>query len=344
MISARHLRVLRTPLAQHASSSLILRRLASTTSPLSPQAANPPRTTRPPILDLPKREPKPPQRLKRITGWFKHVFRTGKAYLKFYKTGFSWMYFNARLVWAIKRNSPLPTLPANANPASTVANAGTTTSPKIEPDTPAPATIATSTRAHHQLIRRHNHDMKKLPIFGLCFIICGEFTPLVVLLLPHIVPYPCRIPRQVTKLQKAAEKRRAASFEFYKKAVEVAWDDEDREHVENEHIAKSLGFVSTFWDKITVVPTKMAKYRTEERIAALVKDDALIRQAGGVGALEGEEIVLACEERGLDTLDRDTFELRGMLTRWLRFARGSSEEEAALKIRDLLLKRPQHWE
>src|SRR6202042_2549273 len=60
----------------------------------------------------------------------------------------------------------------------------------------------TISRREYQLCLRTSHDIRKLIPFGLILVICGEFTPLVVLALGStVVPSTCRIPKQVIKDQ-----------------------------------------------------------------------------------------------------------------------------------------------
>src|SRR3569833_4674316 len=59
---------------------------------VSPSAANPPETTRPPPLNLPERDPAKP--------YVSHLFATGKAYVTFYKTGLLFLFGFVRLVFA----------------------------------------------------------------------------------------------------------------------------------------------------------------------------------------------------------------------------------------------------
>lgn len=139
-------------------------------------------------------------------------------------------------------------------------------------------------------------------------------------------------------IRRTVEARRAASFRA------LAHTSEDAlAQVADGHICRSLGLGSALWDKMGVdVP--FAKARAAEVVRRIVQDDTLLRSGGGVGALVDDEVVLACEERGIDTLGKDVAELRERLEAWL--AKSAPEDtgdaegmmkEATGKVRGLLL-------
>lgn len=271
------------------------------TQTTSPTAANPPASTRPPPLALPARDP--------AASRFRHLFLTGKAYLAFYKTGFKQIYINTRLVWSLRSASGIP------------------------PDTPAPGTTASpptlrpaaTTRSTELLKRRWRHDIRRLPLFALMFVVCGEFTPLVVLALPGVVPLTCRIPRQVEQLRRAAEARREASLARLQQEHDSG-APLSRAAVA-AHVARSLGLVSPLWDRLRApdsLVALLASRRVRGRVTFLDRDNHLLSQAGGVAALEDEEVALACEDRGLPVLDRSAAELRKSLGRWMALAESDS--------------------
>lgn len=275
------------------------------TQTTSPTAANPPASTRPPPLSLPARDP--------AASTFSHLFATGKTYLTFYKTGFKQIYINTRLVWSLSSASGLP------------------------PDTPAPPghiaeptalRPAATTRSTELLKRRWRHDIRRLPLFALMFIVCGEFTPLVVLALPSVVPLTCRIPRQIEKLRRATEERRRASLERIQHISTGHKSDLSRAEV-TAHVARSLGLISPIWDRLPLLPDAavalLASRRVRAHVAYLDRDGHLLSQAGGVPALEDDEVALACEDRGLPVVDRSAAELRGELGRWVALAAGGEE-------------------
>lgn len=284
---------------------------------LAPTAANPPATTRPPPLNLPVRNAD--------QGTFSFYFATGKAYLTFYKTGLKHIYLNTRLVWSLDAAAGVPR-------DNTTAITTTIT-------TPSPTrAVGSTTRATFLLRRRWRYDVRRLPLFALLLLICGEFTPFVVAALPNLVPYTCRIPRQIETMRKATEARRAASF------ARLYTDNQDglpastarlaNAHVA-AHIARSLNLVSPVWDRLglpdaAVALLLSARRRAARHVALLREDDALLVQAGGVDALDREEVVLACVDRAMGTVARDDEELRARLREWLRYV--PEQRDAAAQV------------
>lgn len=255
----------------------------------------------------------------RQTSTFAHLFATGKAFLNFYKTGLRQIWTNTQLV----RSLPPPP-PTQDEPRSLI------------------------------LLRlRTAHDLRRLPIFAVLLLICGEFTPFVVLLLPQIVPFTCRIPKQVRKLRLQAEERRAAARQEGKWRRESGLGTVLRgrgdaapleERVELPIVARILGVVGQGWDRIGWVPRKLAKSRVEKRWDFLVRDDdALRKHEDGVGALVDEEVELACVDRGIDTVDREVGELRETLKRWLELTGVGEEGERKRRMEWLVTRGEEDW-
>ncbi|ROW09867.1 hypothetical protein VPNG_06304 [Cytospora leucostoma] len=331
------------------------------TDPISPAAANPPSTTRPAPLDLPTRKPD--------TSTFSHLFATGKAYLTFYKTGLRHIYINTRLVWSLNTASGIPASPTRAG------------------DTAEPPAVraAGTTRSTELLRRRWAHDVRRLPVFALVLLVCGEFTPLVVLALPRVVPITCRIPQQVEKLRRGAEERHGATITASgdennaqkgsrtapAEAEQRAKDNHDttpstvqQEYTElshadiTAHLARSLNLISPLWDKLLLPDTfisTIASRRVRQHLAFLDRDNHFLAQAGGVSALEDEEVLLASEDRGIWPVEKGGGgELlpvaRENLQRWLylvgddQVADPWSEERAAEReARMVVLMTRRHW-
>ncbi|KAI2631103.1 hypothetical protein GGS21DRAFT_523311 [Xylaria nigripes] len=251
---------------------------------------NPPATTRPPQLDLPVRDAS--------TGLFSHLLKLGKAYTAFYKAGLKAVFTNRRLLKDYL---------------------------KTQPPTPE-----FSTRAVLHLRDRVNHDFMRLPLFGIIAIICGELTPIVVLLFPRLTPYTCRIPSQAAVIRRAAESRRRASFRALSFQV-------DKAPATDGHICRSLGLGSKLWDTAGFdVP--FAAARADKAVQRIVRDDVLIRGGGGVSVLVDDEVVIACEERGIDTLHKEARSLRELLGAWLERTRPSQMEDADAAVREAIEK------
>ncbi|KAK4111554.1 hypothetical protein N656DRAFT_780258 [Canariomyces notabilis] len=313
--------------------------------PLSPSAANPPPTTRPPALTLPTKEDGGnPDLRKRFT----HAFETGKAYLTFYKTGLKHILTNRRLLY----------------PSRSPSSSSESESP---PPPPRPGT-----RAHLHLRLRWKHDVRRLPLFALLLLVCGEFTPLVVLAVPRIVPLPCRIPNQIEKLlrqDEEARRRGRAEAAAAAAAADVTTPESDRGssgigssssssssngnsgewYLKGQHVralARVLGVHSAALSQ-WLLPESWVAAAVRRRLHFLAVDDALLLQAGGEPALVKDEVRLACADRGIAVLGRSEGELRRALSGWLRLttnamAEGESKERERVTVR-LLLAEEEEW-
>ena len=127
----------------------------------------------------------------------KYLYSLGKAYLTFYKTGLKNIWNNRKEYNEIKsRLGPI-------SPEEAALYGG---QPLNEND---PQTVVpTITRREYQLYLRTRHDLLKLVPFGLVFMICGEFTPLIIPILgSRVVPFTCRIPQQVQSDRRWIQKR-----------------------------------------------------------------------------------------------------------------------------------------
>jgi hypothetical protein len=163
------------------------------------------------------------------------------------------------------------------------------------------------------------------------FIVCGELTPLVVIALTDIVPYTCRIPRQIEGDRKTLEKRRAISFqnltaELPKDGVGV----EGLNRMQLLHISWSLGLSSKVWDwfggQLPGLPTSLLRRRVRRRVEYLEIDDKLILRCGGIQNMDGEEIRIALVERGIDVLGKTDKQLKDSMKAWLQ-----AREEAPIE-------------
>ncbi|KAI0016584.1 hypothetical protein F4780DRAFT_758710 [Xylariomycetidae sp. FL0641] len=199
--------------------------------------------------------------------------------------------------------------------------------------------------------------MRRLPVFGVLVLVCGEFTPLIVLAFPRVTPYVSRIPAQVTQLRKQVEARRA-------RLAPPPQDSPQPENAAAAHIARTLDLVSRLWDRLGFVSVPPgAVRRARDAVRFLAVDDALLadavedqnkkpaldwRKGGPADFLVDEEVVLACEARGMDVLDVDVATLRRKLDAWVRHTtRGGDRwgaaafEETQGRVRALLLGREQ---
>ena len=68
-----------------------------------------------------------------------------------------------------------------------------------------------------------------------------------------------------------------------------------------------------------MIPTSLVRRRVYNRLGELDVDDFAIERDGGVGMMDGEEVKLACEERGIDILGKEEENLRRHLEQWMEW-------------------------
>ncbi|KAL8849485.1 MAG: hypothetical protein Q9221_005567 [Calogaya cf. arnoldii] len=274
---------------------------------------NPPESTLPPPLILPTSKPNLP-----LTKKIKHYYRTGKAYLTFYKTGVKALWHNYKVLRQLRTRIPKGESAEQALRAELLS------------------------RAEYHLYRRTKKDASRIPIFALVLTICGEFTPIVVLFLGlnGAVPTVCHIPKQVDGARKKAEERRQKSFrEGTISSAEDTNNVEDMKRLPRPvmlHVARSLGLYSPLWDKIRIPPTILLPRRIQKAVERIDVDDIALEKGGGVQHLNKKELRLAAEERGLDVLNKPSKEVKVVLGQWRNARKLTS-------IIDLLCRRPSVW-
>ena len=159
-------------------------------------------------------------------------------------------------------------------------------------------------------------------MFALIVLICGEFTPLVVIAISSIVPWTCRIPKQIASDREKVELRRKASFRnlTVHPPTERGVSGLGREQL--MHINDSLGLSSSMWDYFDAVLTNgLLRRKVRRRIEYLGMDDRLIRvYPHGVREMEDEEVKMACVERGIDVVGKSESDVRRGLSAWLKSA------------------------
>jgi hypothetical protein len=284
-------------------------RLGSTTQYVATtsKGVNPSSSTLPAPLDVPARG--------KDQGFFSYVLKCGKAYLGFYKTGIKNIWRNYKDAKAIQhklRSTQTPQLPPS-------------------PSSKKHKNLYTKfvlTRAEFQFLRRNRHDMRRVPIFGFLFLVMGEYLPLVVIFFTPLVPYTCRIPKQIKKARENLEKRRKDSFraitDDYAPTAKGKQGEvralEDLEKGQLMHISRSLGLHGALWDKTrgALPPQPMLRFRVEKWLNYLEQDDMLIQRDGSMKELKDEELKLAAEQRGIDVIGRKDDELKDTLTRWIK--------------------------
>lgn len=184
-------------------------------------------------------------------------------------------------------------------------------------------------RSNFQLIRRAAYDIRRMIPFTLMLIVCGEFTPVIVLALGSaVVPYTCRVPKQFTKdrAQKAARKRAALVAHYTQTTGSVSYTQDTRKELDLLAQYASLEWIdSASPEEVLRACAVFGLVKTHTRPSALVSlvyrarlkhfaeylavDDGLIKRGGGVSAMEGAEVRIAVEERGgVEMVMRETWE------------------------------------
>ncbi|KAI9827642.1 MAG: hypothetical protein M1819_006931 [Sarea resinae] len=235
---------------------------------------NGPATTLPPPLVINERGPQ--------ESLISFAFKRGKSYLTFYKTGLRHLVTNfqaSRKVWASVKES---------GRTSESSSAGSKWELLYR------AVVARRiTRSEFQLLYRTRHDISRVPAFALLFLICGEFTPLVVIYVSQIVPWTCRIPAQVRKEREALESRRRASFRNLVVPSPETAREADVQVLRRPqllHIGRSLGLFSPWWpEALSLPPDRLLRFKIGARVKYLEVDDRAIANDGGVNEMEMEE-------------------------------------------------------
>lgn len=263
--------------------------LKPSSPPSRPPAAsiNGPLTTLPPPLDLPTRAED--QSLP------SYLLATGKSYVKFYKTGIKNIYANYQLSRTVQ---------------SRLSTSKTTLVAAVQ--------NGIITRSDFQLLYRNRHDIRRVPIFALVLLVCGEFTPLVVIAFTAVVPWTCRIPKQIDSDRRKLEKRREESFRDLISLPPTSSGVEKLDKWKLRHINTSLGLSSKLWEWVFGPPEMLLKRKVGKQLEYLEMDDLLIRREGGVGGMSEEEVRMACVERGINVMGPSEESLKRTLDNWLR--------------------------
>ena len=312
----------------------------SGTTPLDP--INPPASTRPPPLTLPTRGDE-----NAAIYWY----RFGRAYGTFYKDGVKAVWYNYRAASLLKQR--LQSAVGQAQGKDVVTEA---------------IRRGLIERSEFQLLARNRHDIGKLPFFGVLVATFGEWLPLIVPFIPNAVPSTCRIPKQVRQMREKAEERRKITFRSgvdipshsqLQKADEKRSDQDWALALSPSSAAtlltplalQQLHFLSTtfslhssLWDRVNVPPPAALLRRwISGRLTYLAQDDyLLLKHKKTVEQLSEDELLMACEERGLDILPRREEKLREALQMWLKLQK--KDEGRGRAMVEMSFRRPSVWE
>ena len=220
----------------------------------------------------------------------KYLFRLGKSYVNFYKTGVKNIWNNRKEYNKIKaRLGPCP-------PAYAALYGGQVLYRNDDGNQVKIGKVPKITRREYQLYLRTKHDLQKLIPFGLVFAICGEFTPLVILALgSSIVPFTCRIPQQVQHDRRWFMKRlEDNTLERVVRTHEITGDVTPEDNPDLVNMVAFLHGVSP----VARLPPIIGKPffhswifpRLCRRGWEILADTVLIRREGGFSVLEPIEV------------------------------------------------------
>ncbi|KAK3720657.1 hypothetical protein LTR37_003707 [Vermiconidia calcicola] len=301
-------------------------------------AVNPPRSTLPPPLTLPERGSETV---------FIYYFRIGRAYGTFYKNGVKAVWYNYKAAKLLKERM------TNELGAKDVTDA---------------VLKSLIFRSDFQVLARNDHDIGKLPFFGLLVLVFGEWLPLFVPFMPNAVPGTCRIPKQVEGMREKAQERRRMSFrqgitepsnEQLPESDQtgngtsswpVAFNPDHRSAMlknlrddQLHHLSSSLGLHSRLWDRIQLPPpSSLLRRAINKRLQYISQDDLLLLRDGSAHHLSPDELHIACEERGLDVMGKKEEVIRENLSWWLQ--RQGEDGGMGRALMAMLFRRPNVWE
>ncbi|KIW20045.1 hypothetical protein PV08_00620 [Exophiala spinifera] len=245
------------------------------------------------------------------------LFKVGKAYLQFYKTGLKNIWRNYKELRAIRARlgtDKLEDLIKYGRPRTLTEGRGPRS--RQEGVKATNDQIPPLTRREYQLALRTRHDLFKLVPFSLILAICGEFTPLVILATGSaVVPFPCRIPQQERQdfmrplsvqpavdkaLERVAGPAREPETRQAASRPVVNWDwRQEFIYAHRLHLNPFLTpvpLLGALWHRIYVLP------RLRKHCHHIVCDTILIRREGGFARLSPREVFRWSLNHGLRSL------------------------------------------
>ncbi|KAK5060029.1 hypothetical protein LTR84_009913 [Exophiala bonariae] len=255
-----------------------------------------------------------------LTDRAKRLFRVGKAYLQFYKTGLKNIWRNYNEMKAIRTRLGTSDfedlIKYGTTHARLMANGGDEQEQRLRGGGSGSDSKPPLTRREYQLVLRTRHDLFKLVPFSLIFAICGEFTPLVILATGSaVVPFPCRIPQQEqqdflrpAKIQPAVQRALDRLSEptpsppdnTYTLQSDLRWNwRQEFIYAHRLHLNPFLTPVSLLgmlWHRIYALP------RLRRHCSHILCDTILIQREGGFAKLSPREVFMWSLNYGLHTL------------------------------------------
>ena len=267
---------------------------------------NPPPSVRPPLLE--------PASIPVGASQASRLWARSKPYLKFYRTALKSIYQNYKTSSKLQRERirrPHLSLDDVQSLAQQGRSSGTSGG-SLEN-----AVLAGNlSRAEYQFCLRTSQDVKRLPMFGLMYMLIGELTALVVVKVNDAVPRTAWIPKQVSRNREKFEERRVEARkrgEGVSSLAEIFAEETGRDNTLMKRAALHLGLYGAFWDtwffdKVVGGPAMwVVRRRYERRKREIRADDVAIRRDGGLkgSAWDEEEVQMACEQRGIDLVGKE---------------------------------------
>lgn len=104
------------------------------------------------------------------------------------------------------------------------------------------------------------------------------------------------------------------------------------------HLSCVLNQHSRVWDRVQLAPPAgLLRRSVGARVQYLALDDLLLVQSGGPTGLSSNELVIACEERGIDVLGKPEEKLRAELAGWIKKQR--DDEGRGWAVIEMLFRR-----
>ncbi|KAL6235120.1 hypothetical protein BDW75DRAFT_149251 [Aspergillus navahoensis] len=280
---------------------------ASSSSAISlSEDVNPPRTTRPAELETPA----PLDPSASVSEKAQRLVAYGRAYLSFYKTGLKNVYHNYRTSLPIRRSLGIPSYLPTSPPPKFFIRSSSGNSKHVK---------AKASRSTFQLLNRAAYDVRRMIPFALVLIICGEFTPLLVIAFGNaITPFTCRIPKQIDKYRAQRADRKRAALGAYaeasnrsvaapepgsKEELELLFAFASKEFAKEASARDVLTACAVFGlakshNRPSLLVEPVYRKRLAKHVEYLAVDDKLIKSSGGVTKMESAEVKIAVEERG----------------------------------------------
>lgn len=195
------------------------------------------------------------------------------------------------------------------------------------------------TREESQLIRTHQADMRKLPLFLFILLILEEALPLVVIWAPSLLPSTCILPNQLTKIRMGEEVKRAEAFQQLKesaalrdllpvieessKGVQLSEAHRDATEVDvfKSLPSEDLTRLAKMFSLSTWGGSAMVRRRLDSHIAYVRQDDALMGADASMTAIPQhvDALAKACGERGLRCSGIEHRAMYESLRTWVRY-------------------------